>query len=145
MRVLIVTCLFLLFVACNTPVKQRKSVSNDEVKLAIDSMLADVPEAYWKITGTEPFWNIYMHNDTILFTMLNEKIDTVFFIQEGFTGVNTHSEYKLTDNEKNSATLIINGGKCSDGMSDNVYEYSAIFTYKDKVLKGCAKYANYGR
>jgi uncharacterized membrane protein len=96
-------------------------------------------DGYWKITGTEPFWSIYIHKDTILFTKLNENIDSVYFKQEQFKVVESESDYVLTDAEKNNARLLIKQEACSDGMSDHTYPYSATFNYKGMELKGCAE------
>ena len=38
----------------------------------------------WEIHGTEPFWNISLINNKMLFTKLNENIDTVYFRIDDF-------------------------------------------------------------
>lgn len=42
--------------------------------------------------------------------------------------------YKL----RGGNTLIIQKSACSDGMSDNTYDYSVIMILKNRVLAGCA-------
>jgi len=139
MRSFFIAYLCLSFVGCKNAAKHSTVISDEEVKQSIDSMLENIPDGYWKIVGTEPFWSIYIHKDTIMFTKLNEKVDTTFFKQTQFNAVNSYSNYKLIDAEQNIATLIIKKEQCSDGMSDNIYPYSASFIYKDIELKGCAE------
>jgi uncharacterized membrane protein len=95
----------------------------------------------WKITGTEPFWNIFIREDTILYSRLNENIDTVYFTNHHFSDQDSLVEFHLTDPQGLEGSLVIRRGAspCSDGMSDRDYAYSATFIYKNETLAGCAE------
>lgn len=95
---------------------------------------------HWKVVGTEPFWNIQIDSNTVLFTILNDKIDSIFFDIYDFVLIDGDTSFKFVDKNNTNAYLYITGGtKCSDGMSDKQFQYSATFTYKDLELKGCAE------
>ena len=48
--------------------------------------------------------------------------------------------YRFAGTMTNSkVTLIITPGKCSDGMSDRIYPYTAALTIGDQALRGCAQ------
>lgn len=94
----------------------------------------------WKILGTEPFWNIYIHEDTVLYSRLNENTDTIYFENHHYSDRDSIIEFHLMDGNKKEAELVIRKEitPCSDGMSDNTYEYSATFAYGNEILRGCA-------
>jgi uncharacterized membrane protein len=89
--------------------------------------------------GTEPFWNFYIHQDTFLFTYLNQEIDTISYYLIDFLKDSNTFDFQLID--KNDTTkrkrlqIIKSTSSCTDGMSDNIYKYHAKFD----SLKGCAK------
>ncbi len=89
--------------------------------------------------GTEPFWNFYIHQDTFLFTYLNQEIDTISYYLIDFLKDSNTFNFQLIN--KNDTTIIKrlqiikSNSICSDGMSDNIYEYHAKFD----TLNGCAK------
>ena len=139
MKTIYIACLCFIFAGCKNTVDHSSDLAEKEINQSTDSISEITKDGYWKITGTEPFWSIYIHKDTILFTKLNENIDSVYFKQEQFKVVEPESDYVLTDAEKNNARLLIKQEACSDGMSDHTYPYSATFNYKGMELKGCAE------
>jgi len=98
-----------------------------------------VPLLAWRAFGTEPFWNVRVDGDTLLFTTPED--------QSGRTFSGTHAlqpDGGVHYQGKESSTVFsldIAKGECSDGMSDNVYELTAEFRVGDMDYKGCAEAA----
>ena len=95
----------------------------------------------WEIHGTEPFWNIRIINEKVLFTKLNEKEDTVYFKVIDFLFVDQGISFELQDVNKEKAFLNLfkRSEQISDGMSDRLYDYHARLKYKDVELEGVAE------
>ena len=96
------------------------------------------PVLAWRALGTEPFWHVRVDGDTLVFstpedqdgrTMRGRRVPS----RTGFAYVGNDGEKKFP--------LDISPGECSDGMSDNRYEYAATFTYGDATYKGCGEAA----
>jgi len=99
----------------------------------------NAPLLAWRAFGTEPFWNVRVDGDTLVFTTPDD--------QSGRTFPGTHAlqadggvHYEGKDGVT-TFSLDIAKGECSDGMSDNVYELTAEFRYGDMDYKGCAEAA----
>ena len=97
------------------------------------------PLLAWRAFGTEPFWNVRVDGDTLVFTTPED--------QAGRTFAGTHAlqadggvHYEGRDGDT-AFSLDIATGECSDGMSDNVYELTAEFRYGGMDYKGCAEAA----
>ena len=96
------------------------------------------PLMAWRALGTEPFWHVRVDGDTLIFstpedqagrTMHGNRVPSlVGFVYVGKDG---GKEFNLD----------IRPGECSDGMSDNRYEYVANFIYGDTTYKGCGEAA----
>ncbi|MFN8284120.1 MAG: hypothetical protein U0U67_12950 [Chitinophagales bacterium] len=153
MRILFIAYLCLFFVACKFSDKHidgkrwiyiDKSITGNKQTDSLTKELNNKRYSLigkWSVIGTEPFWNIYLHNDTVLFTKLNENVDSIYYQITDFLTEGNQLQVNLKDKKDNSANLIIieSNSFCSDGMSDKRYQYSATLTYKDLVLKGCAE------
>jgi uncharacterized membrane protein len=96
------------------------------------------PLMAWRAFGTEPFWNARVDGDTLIFSTPEDQ-----------TGRSMHGRrvpslvgfvYIGKDGDK-EFNLDIRPGECSDGMSDNRYEYVANFIYGETTYKGCAEAA----
>lgn len=130
---LFIAIAMLSLVACATPAStdapMAKRAPGDEVP----------PMQVFRAFGTEPFWNVRMDGDTLVFTTPDD--------QSGRTFSGTHAlqpdggvHYEGKDGET-AFSLDIAKGECSDGMSDNVYALTAEFRYGDMDYKGCAEAA----
>ena len=96
------------------------------------------PLLAWRAFGTEPFWNARVDGGTLIFSTPEDQAgrsmhgrrvpSLVGFVYIGQDG---GKEFNLD----------IRPGECSDGMSDNRYEYVANFIYGDTAYKGCAEAA----
>ena len=99
----------------------------------------DAPLLAWRAFGTEPFWNVRVDGETLVFTTPEDQSGRTFVgtrAMQADGGV--HYEGKDGDT---AFSLDIAKGECSDGMSDNVYELTAEFRYGDMDYKGCAEAA----
>jgi len=96
----------------------------------------NAPLLAWRAFGNEPFWNLRVDGDTLVFTTPDD--------QSGRTFTGTHAlqpDGGVHYEGKDGGTVFsldIARGECSDGMSDNVYELTAGFRYGDMDYKGCA-------
>ena len=156
MKTIFIACLCLFFVGCksnkNNIAEQEKDNTEQKfdsvitqnietIKHAKDSVIVDVKEKMgnWNISGTEPFWNIQIKNDVFLFTKLNDKIDSVYFKINDFSFDNKFIKINVEDKTKRKSELVLKENKCSDGMSDKQFQYSAVFTYNNVLFNGCAE------
>ncbi len=121
---------------------KSKQTATDDSKTAVnfDEKTFD---PYFKGLGTEPFWNIEINDDFVVYKDINGK-------QEVFTIQNTHqaqdANVRLIRSENNNKQLEITIAQkpCSDGMSDQSFDYKTDVTIisKDKELQlnGCGNY-----
>ena len=97
------------------------------------------PMQVFRAFGTEPFWNVNVEGNTLVFTTPEDQSGRSFtgtHVLQADGGV--HYEGKDGDTV---FSIDIAKGECSDGMSDNVYELTAEFRYGDMDYKGCAEAA----
>jgi uncharacterized membrane protein len=128
--------LWFAWLACMS-CKTKISEEHHEVMVMADSEGKPV----WEVYGNEPFWHLYIHEDTALYTRLNENIDSVYLAIHHYNLQDSVAEFHFTAPGVQEASLVMRREKvpCSDGMSDKEYAYSAVFMYKQEILKGCAE------
>ncbi len=149
MRIIVIAFSCLIFVGCKF---QRNDTSRDKTVVndnpTIESFiekgkLENYPKiGVWQIHGTEPFWNIYLHNDTFLLTKVNVKIDSVYLTMNGWLMDDPdHITIWLKDTLYNESRLHFfkKSEPLSDGMSDKSYHYYARLIYNSLELKGVAE------
>lgn len=153
-----IACLCLFFVGCKSNKNSNAEKEQNSTEQKFDSVLTNniitiqqakdylniegkMKMGNWNVLGTEPFWNIEIENDIFLFTKLNDKIDSVYFQIIDFSVDDKITKIKVEDKTHKKAELILgfNKNKCSDGMSDKQFQYSAVFTYNGLILNGCAE------
>lgn len=117
----------------SVPLTETKSGSGDEVALLPppESKTVDSYSAKW----TEPFWSVEVDKNTAQFS------------QAGTWGTQSQTFTVSQDDKwaiisirwvKGDFFLTLVKGKCSDGMSNNGYMYTATLNVGAEVLKGCA-------
>ena len=95
-------------------------------------------------SGTEPFWNAEVTGTMVKFHLMAE--DSVIFsyseiLKAQGVGPDYIRIFKLENDKVKPAYLIIKQTekcKCSDGMSDNEYEYESILIMDKIIYSGCA-------
>ena len=131
-----IALLALALAACATP---ESPASTDAPMAKRPAGQENVPLLAWRAFGTEPFWNVRVDGDTLVFTTPDDQSGRMF------TGTymlqpNGGMHYEGKDGDT-AFMLDIAKGECSDGMSDNVYGMTAEFRYGDVDYKGCAEAA----
>ncbi len=85
--------------------------------------------------GTEPFWNGEIANGTLVYSTPElpggTEIAVKRFAGNGGLGVSGELDGKPLD-------LAITPGRCSDGMSDRTFPYTATLSIGGDVRTGCA-------
>lgn len=87
--------------------------------------------------GTEPFWSVsttkkeLMYSDPVSRTrpLPITSVTQAAGFTEGFAFIVKTESTRLT----------VIRGECNDGMSDNVYDYHAVYEMGDTMLAGCCK------
>jgi len=97
--------------------------------------LAAKPGRLFHALGTEPFWSVKVSPGQLRYSS-PETPEVSFVSSEAKDGKGVR--YSGTMNGK-SLSLMIVPGKCSDGMSDTVYEWQAELTIAGQTEQGCAK------
>lgn len=126
-------CIFLS--GCSSTQKHEVNRKKNE-KVSTDSN----PNAYFKIIGTEPFWNIEISEDKISYTQIEgHKIE--FPYNEPIIDSFSESRIYKTVNGNGSILIKLTKEFCSDGMSDRNYDYKAevemVQFKKMTKLNGC--------
>lgn len=97
-------------------------------------------EASLSLIGTEPFWSLVIEPDGERYTArysTPETIDGTSFAATRFAGNNGLGFSGRLGEEP--VQIAITPGKCSDGMSDRVYPFSASVRIGETLLEGCAE------
>lgn len=86
--------------------------------------------------GNEPFWNLEIDNEkTILFKLADWKKPVITAIQQPVVAKDS-TVYKVASN-KEMLRITLLPQFCSDGMSDFLYQYKVVVTFKGSTYKGC--------
>ncbi|GAB3389285.1 COG3650 family protein [Lysobacter fragariae] len=98
----------------------------------------NAPVTAWRGLGNEPFWSARVDGETLVFstpedqegkTMQGRRVPSL--VGYVFIGRDGDTDFNLT----------LNPGGCSDGMSDNRYQFTASFSYGDTTYNGCGELA----
>jgi uncharacterized membrane protein len=96
------------------------------------------PLMAWRAFGTEPFWQARVDGDDLYFSTPEDQDGRLMHGRRvpslvGFVYIGKDGD---TDFH-----LDISPDECSDGMSDNRYEFRATFIYGETTYKGCGEAA----
>ncbi len=101
-------------------------------------------DPYFKGLGTEPFWNIEISNDFIVYKDIDGKQE-IFPIQNTHKAQDANVQLIRSESGNKQLEVTIAQKSCSDGMSDTSFDYKTDVSIisKDKELKlsGCGNYA----
>lgn len=94
----------------------------------------------FRVSGTEPFWGITISRRGIVYSTPDAKPKTFPYVApiaaQG-RPLDLLRVYRLQGQP--NQMLVIKKGRCSDGMSDRQYSYSATLILGNTVLEGCAE------
>lgn len=86
--------------------------------------------------GAEPFWNLEIDKERgMSFKVADLPKPLVFAMRP--PRVNKDSTYYVVDSSGAKLEVTVFNEFCSDGMSDNKYEYRVHVRYKGQTFKGC--------
>jgi uncharacterized membrane protein len=89
--------------------------------------------------GTEPFWLVEIYPDSIIYQRAGGPKVLYPYASPQIKGDSTHYETKIKLHNKLSVMHIkLVADSCSDGMSDQLYPYTAIIERDGELLQGCA-------
>jgi uncharacterized membrane protein len=127
--------LFCVFASlfCAVSCQNNPSAATVDTSVSAVAKTAAKATASWHCAGTEPFWSVEIsaaYNTAIVQTpeKTEAPISLVAISETADSATYTGENLKIS----------IKKGKCSDGMSDNDYEYSAAVEYDIYKLQGCA-------
>jgi len=133
-------CIFLPFLFVNCGSNRKEAIKKEKIEKVSQDFNQDT---YLKIIGTEPFWNIEIANNKIVYTPLDgERIEFPYNIPS----LEKDSDVIIyqTVNGKGTIKIRLSNENCSDNMSDKKYNLKAdieIVQFKKLTkLKGCGYY-----
>lgn len=138
----------LLFANCKPKPAATETSSTDSttVDKPIEAVNSDKPNVvFFKAVGTEPFWGIEISEDSITFTLPEKEKNLAFaYVKPNRAADANVVSYKI-DNDSIDFSFTIQREKCSDGMSDKVYNYAVKGLIKkgnakEQLLSGCGDY-----
>ncbi|MFN3517329.1 MAG: COG3650 family protein [Novosphingobium sp.] len=101
---------------------------------------AQSPPRRFQALGTEPFWSFDVLEGQLRYTSPEQP--TKVTIKAQMTAIGKHGDGGLMWEGRmdgKPVILTIREGRCSDGMSDTVYPYTASFTWGERTEQGCAR------
>jgi uncharacterized membrane protein len=102
------------------------------------------PQVLVNANGTEPFWQVSVTKQGIEYRTPEQTAPVKFAYSAPVAAQGRPTDmvqvYRLHNRSTDGWLMIQKTGreKCSDGMSDNLYPYSAIVMLNGKVRSGCA-------
>lgn len=137
---------FFTLSACNNSDKKQTSAKQNEIhksEMNINKS-SNVSSIYFSASGTEPFWNIEISEESIVFRTPTDSIKMPHVNPR----LAQDSNVKRYDTETESVkmTIQISQNECTNDMSGRVSPYSVSVEYKNsdetelQKLKGCGYY-----
>jgi uncharacterized membrane protein len=102
------------------------------------------PQVLVNASGTEPFWQVSVTRQGIEYRTPEQPTPLKFAYSAPIAAqgrpMDVVQVYRLQSRSHDGWLMIQKavGAQCSDGMSDNLYPYSAIVMLDGKVRSGCA-------
>ena len=100
-------------------------------------------DPYFKGLGTEPFWNIEMNDDFIVYKDIDGKSE-VFPVNSIDKAQDANVQLIRSESGNQQLRVTITQKSCSDGMSDTEFDYKtevSIITKENELkLNGCGNY-----
>jgi uncharacterized membrane protein len=134
-----VGCFLLLFIAaCGNP----KVLEETKKEPTSDANEWESDRVYFQAIGTEPFWSVFISEDSITWTTPESKIQFPGCAPIQAMDANV-KKYVSEDGKGNRLEVQIVQKSCSDGMSDQDYLYQVKVQLSDKetsYFQGCGNY-----
>ncbi len=134
----------MLFITVSCVVSQPVS-DRSQTDAKLDTQI-DYLNNLWLAIGTEPFWNVAIEEgEYVSFTSIGD-IDSIGFLYVKPIKRNDGTLLFKSKTKERSIELTFKKEICSDGMSDEVYQYATSVKVAEKTTKtklsyrGCGKY-----
>lgn len=127
-------CLSFLLVACAQSSDVTPAKPTEPTSTSTKPPLTHAPPRL-KVIGTEPFWNIDVDANRLHFTTMEDQVGQHLTAEPDHHG---GDGWRWRSKPVGAFDLVIVPGKCSDGMSDREYAYSASFVLGQAAYSGCA-------
>lgn len=118
---------------------QNTLVVTEIIKVEAKNFRTDCYNYEFIAIGNEPFWSLDINPEEQKIILkdvgLNKSIE--FNYAPANVGGGVH-RYEATNAAMKKLVVVIREEKCSDGMSDRQYNYSAEVTLNGRMYKGCA-------
>lgn len=92
----------------------------------------------FRISGTEPFWGMQITQRRITFEALGFPKQTFPYVPPIKAAGKPAQAVRIYQLGAGNTLIIQKVDRCSDGMSDTIYPYSALFIWGRQVWSGCA-------
>lgn len=123
-----------------------KTEVNDGLK-ATEASKQEETMTFFKAQGNEPFWNVILNEQQIVFTSLLEGYEELITpLPQMNRAADANIKRYRAETEKVTITVTITHEPCSDTMADNNYEYQVALEVQltgdtePVSLKGCGNY-----
>lgn len=128
---------FLVILSACSPNKQDEVQKNESNSVTSQMSLGSVDLSQpFRILGTEPFWNVDVSSDELIFNGLDR--DSVRVTNPGPEFRESTAIYSGVSDKGVSMTVTLIDEECSDGMSDRTYPLSARVEIGKETFSGCA-------
>lgn len=98
----------------------------------------EVPPKGYKCLGTEPFWNIQVADSSVEVSALGgDKFSVPLTLNTHAMNAPPESRIITASNAEHAVSAFIREGSCSDGMSDNMFDYHIMTLVDNKAYTGC--------
>lgn len=114
-------------------------VVTDIIKLEAKNFRTECYNYEFILLGNEPFWSLDIipeEQRIVLKEVGTQKVHEFIYTPANIGG--GVYRYEATNPAKDKLVVVIREEKCSDGMSDRQYNYSAEVTVNGRIYKGCA-------
>lgn len=120
--------------------KQKVIMENETEKVVFDEKTFD---PYFKGLGTEPFWNIELSNEFIVYKDMEGNTE-IFPVNRIYKAQDANVQRIISENNHHQITLTIAQQLCSDGMSDQEYDFKTEIEVSGKKVQmsqnGCGTF-----
>ena len=136
--------IFLVFGCKSKDAKREVGNNREVVSMGVGKSMEAV---YFKGQGNEPFWDVSIGKDKVIFKSLipgKERLEFIYVKPIRVMDANIKTYRLVSDLAELSIT--ISQGICHDTMAEDVFDYGVEVEFKDKVtsdvskMKGCGNY-----
>jgi uncharacterized membrane protein len=143
------TCAAALLAACAKPVDDTRNnvvaptappaATAEPATPAPASNAGETPVTRFVAHGNEPFWSVDVEGTALTWKTPERQAGKALVAARSAQGSGVVFTGKDGDKD---FSLDITDGPCSDGMSDQTFEFTARWNYDGETMAGCAKRAD---